>query len=349
MNDFIKKYADLLKDDSGVKAIDLEMKRQYEDAAQTMNDQKETIEALAAVINACPRILLLGMGASHFVNEVFAFQLRRFGIEAAAMTASEFLYDTIPTADKVVILTSQSGESVETVKCFSLLPSETPVFSVTLSPESTSAAKTQAIVCSGGPEKAYAGTRSVTLSLAAFAFVSAALGQIPQESVLRALAWERTDYSAMEKAVWTLFSKRDIVVTGRSLFSPLGGLFALGCEELSNRPILYNETGTFRHGPMEVLGEDTALVVFRQKGLLGELCRSFNDVQQKSGCAVIVLDASGQEPLSNAITIPCQEGDDIVAVLGMMTTFQLLMIAYACGKNPRAGLPRYGSKITTSE
>lgn len=348
MNDFMKKYAELLYDDSGVKAIDLEMTRQNEDVAQTMADQKEAVSAMAAAIKACPRVLLLGMGASQLVNEVFAFQLRRFGIDALAMTASEFLYDTVPTAGKVVILTSQSGESVETVKCIPLL-SGASVFSVTLSQESTIATKTKAIVCSGGSEKAYAGTRSVTLSLAAFALVAAELGQISQDSILQTLRCERTDYSTMEKAVWTLFCKRNIVVTGRSLFAPLGALFALGSEELGNRAVLFNETGTLRHGPMEILDGDTALVVFRQKGELGKLCRSFNDVQQKSGCALIVLDASGLEPIENALTIPCQEGDDIVAVLGMMTTFQLLMIAYACGKNPRAGLPRYGSKVTTSE
>jgi hypothetical protein len=33
----------------------------------------------------------------------------------------------------------------------------------------------------------------------------------------------------------------------------------------------------------------------------------------------------------------------------MMTTFQTLMVAYACGKNPRTGLPRYGSKVTVKE
>ncbi len=50
MNDFLKKYAELLHDDSGVKAIDLEMARQNEDVVQTMADQKEAISAMADAI-----------------------------------------------------------------------------------------------------------------------------------------------------------------------------------------------------------------------------------------------------------------------------------------------------------
>lgn len=349
MDEFIRKYAMLLNDDSGIKAVEQEMKRQYQDAMDTLTGQKETIASLAAAIRACPHVLLLGMGASHLVNEIFAFQLRRYQIDAAAVTASEFLYDPLPSAGKVVVLTSQSGESVETVKCIPMIREAAGLFSVTLSAESTIAAASRAIVCSGGPEKAYAGTRSVTLSVAAFTAVAAALGQVSAEAILPAMAWEQTDADAMHRAVWTLLAKDHVVATGRSLFSPLAALFALGCEELGYRAVLFNETGTLRHGPMEILDQRTALVVFRQSGELGELCSSFNEVRRKSGCALIMLDASDLEPLEHALTIPCPRGEDILAVLGMMTTFQRLMIAYACGKNPQAGFPRYGSKVTISE
>ncbi|NMA12415.1 MAG: hypothetical protein GX933_04410 [Chloroflexi bacterium] len=77
------------------------------------------------------------MDASHFVNEVFVLQLGTISKSELAMTAFEFLYDPIPLKDTTVILTSQSGESVETVKCLSLL-SDHLLFGVTLIPESQS-------------------------------------------------------------------------------------------------------------------------------------------------------------------------------------------------------------------
>ncbi len=348
MKQLFEKYKTLLTDEEGLKAIEAEMSRQKEDAYETFHTQKTVISEMAAAIRKTRNVLLLGMGASHFVNQIFAFQIRKMGIEAHAIPASEFLYDPIPVDRKVVILTSQSGESVETIKCLPSLTGNT-VYSVTLTPDSTITKQTRSIICAGGGEKAYAGTRSVTLTLATFAFAAEQLGQIKFEKIERAIEFEQTDLAAMEKAVWTLFSKHSIIATGRSLFAPLSQLFALGCEELGTKPVLCNETGMFRHGPMEILDSDTALVVFRQEGELGELCTSFESAQKQSGCALIVLDSSGLDPLKNAITIPCPTGLDINTVLGMMTTFQSLMVAYACGKNPRTGLPRYGSKVTVSE
>lgn len=348
MHPLLEKYAVLLDDRSGVEAISREMEKLTADIFQTWQDQKSQVQKIAASIRSNPNVLLLGMGASHFVNEVFALQLRKIGKSALAMTASEFLYDPIPLKDATVILTSQSGESVETVKCLSLLTGH-PVFGVTLTPDSTIARETDALICAGGTEKAYAGTRSVTLSLAAFAFVAEELGIVNAEAVEQAVRFEPSELALLDHAIWLLFNKTSIISSGRSLFAPIANLFALGCEELGNRAVLSNESGTFRHGPMEVLNPDTVLVLFRQAGALGELNRSFAELRKQSGCSLIVIDSSGLEPLEGALTIPCPAGDDIAAALGTMTTFQLLMIAYACGKNPRAGLPRYGSKVTVTE
>lgn len=348
MMQLFEKYKSLLKDDEGLRAIEVEMTRQKSDIYDTYNTQKTMIYEMAAAIQKSRNVLLLGMGASHFVNQIFAFQIRKMGIEASAIPASEFLYDPIPVNNKIVILTSQSGESIETVKCLPAL-SNIDVYSVTLTADSTIAKQTKSVICSGGGEKAYAGTRSVTLTLAAFAFVAERLGQIHFDQIRQAIEFEQADMVAMEKAIWTLFSKNSIIATGRSLFAPLAQLFALGCEELGTKPVLCNETGMFRHGPMEILDSDTVLVVFRQEGELGELCTSFEAAQKLSGCSLIVLDSSGLAPLTDAITISCPIGSDITAVLGMMTTFQTLMVAYACGKNPRTGLPRYGSKVTVKE
>ena len=348
MIDFIKKYSVQLEDIHGLEMIEAEMSRQDQDIEETLRTQREAVKALADSIRSTKNVLLLGMGASQLVNEVFALQLRKNAVDALAMTASEFIYDPVSTDGKTVILTSQSGESVETVKCIPLLGGH-QIFSVTLTADSTISKAGTPVICAGGGEQAYAGTRSVTLSLAALAAVCAELGQISASDILPAVQWQRDDYSCMEQALWMLYNKRTIIATGRSIFGSVAHMFALGSQELSNRQTIYEETGTLRHGPMEAVDKDTVIVVFRQQGKLGELCRSFNQVSEKTGCSLIVFDASGLEPLNGAITIPCPQGDDIIAALGMMLSFQYLMIAYACGKNPRAGLPHFGGKVTTTE
>jgi fructoselysine-6-P-deglycase FrlB-like protein len=79
--------------------------------------------------------------------------------------------------------------------------------------------------------------------------------------------------SNLSKPIWLQWrkqsghysAKNSIIATGRSLFAPLAQLFALGCEELGTKPVLCNETGMFRHGPMEILDSDTVLVVFGRR------------------------------------------------------------------------------------
>lgn len=348
MLNFINSYATFLVDRSGIDAVLLEMKHQKDDVTRTKETQYEAIRDFAKALKANRKVVMLGMGASHCVNEMFAFQLRKLGKEALAITASEYLYDPFPVDGRLVLLTSQSGESIETVKCLRLLEKST-LFGITLNKESTIGRSTRSIIGFGGSEKAFAGTRSVTLSLAIMACVSAELGIVSPKAIDRALQFRQDNLEAMHSAVDLLCKKEHVIVTGRSLFSALAQLFCLGSEELGGKPIVYNETGQLHHGPLEVLSTETALVVFRQKGILGELAKSFEEIQKKTGCSLVVIDSSGMDPLKNSLTITCPTGDDIASSLAVMETFQALMIAYACGKNEKAGIPRYSSKITVTE
>lgn len=348
MRDFIIRYTPMLTDATGVASILLEMERQMDDVRATYATQGDAIKEFADSIRQNKRIIMLGMGASHWVNELFAFQLRRAGIYALAIPASEFLYDPIPLSSELVLLTSQSGESVETVKCLKHLEGVT-LYGITLNKESTIGKATKAIIAPGGSEKAFAGTRSVTLTLACMAYICADLGILSTQTIQTSVEFEQDNLEAMHAAVALLHSKSSIVTTGRSLFSPLAQLFALGGEELGGKPILCNETGQLRHGPLEVLSSNSVVVVFRQSGELGILAKSFVSIQQKTGCSLIVIDSSGLEPLEGAITIACPAGNDIAAALAVMETFQSLMIAYACGKNKQTGVPKYSTKITKTE
>lgn len=348
MLNVISSFSLLLSDRSGVESILLEMRRQMKDVLKTQETQKASIKSLATAIRNHRDIVMLGMGASHCVNEIFSFQLRKIGIEAIAISASEFLYDPFPLDGRLVLLTSQSGESVETVRCLSLL-TKSILYGITLNADSTIGNSTHSIVAYGGSEKAFAGTRSVTLSLAVMAYVSAELGIVSSGAIAQAIDFRQADSHSMRKAVELLWSKGHIIGTGRSLYSGLAQLFCLGGEELGGRPIVFNETGQLRHGPLEVLSHDTALVIFRQKGLLGELAKSFEDIGKRTSCHLVVIDSSGLEPLEDSLTIACPEGNDIVAALAVMETFQTLMIGYACGVNRMAGIPKYSSKITVTE
>ena len=348
MRSIIETYAQLVRDQSGIKAILNEMDAQLADAKQTLETEKAAIATFAKAVKQHKSLLLLGMGASHYANELFSFQLRKLGIKALAISASEFLYDPLPEWEGPILLTSQSGESVETVRCLQLLQTK-QLFSITLNRESTIGRNSQAIVAAGGEEKAFAGTRSVTLSLVIMAGVCTHLGLGKKRDIIDAIQTMPEPLEALHAAVGALSQADQVIATGRSLFASMAHLFALGCEELSRRAVLSLETGQLRHGPMEILNEETALVIFRQDGTTGQLASSFESLQLKAGFQTVVFDASEEAEMEGAITIKFPAGEDIYTALTMMTAFQTLMIAYACTKNPYTGLPKYGSKVTVTE
>lgn len=343
---FNRDYLNLLNIRQGLENVLLEMERQNEDLRATAQSAGDSIAALSNAIVDKRDILLLGMGASHFVNHMAAMQLRELGYKAVAIPASEFFYNSFDVKGQVVILTSQSGESVETVKCLEKVKDSDP-FSITLDGESTLGRKCRAIIASGGKEQAFAGTRSVTLTLGIFSLVMEQLG-LEQGATLAAL----NDIGMPERlyaAINSVSHKKNLIATGRGIFYGLAELFRLGCEELSGIPTLCYETGQLRHGPLEVLDESMTLIIFRQSGVFGNLAVSLEDVATKSGASLIVFDASGSTPLRDSITIPFPAGNSLASALQVLPYLQSFMISYACKRNPQAGTPLYSTKVTITE
>ncbi len=348
MENKINEYAELLDDKTGIVSIINEMKKQKQNAKSSYEKQLSHIKELATSIKRKKTVILLGMGASHFVNQLFEFELRKLDYKAIAITASDYLYSPLKEPDAVFIFTSQSGESIETVKCLDLVKNNLK-YSFTLNNESTIGKNTVSIVGDGGIEKAFAGTRSVMLSASLIAYVLAELGAFCVEDVFNSIIYNQKYDQSFKTGVKCLESSSLLIATGRGIAFPLANLFSLGAQELSGLPFLGYETGQFRHGPREMVKSNTTIVVFRQSGILGELVKSFEEIRAQSNCNLIVIDFSNLEPIDNSITIKSATGNNILAALSVMELFQTFMICYSCTKNKLTGIPKYSQKITNKE
>lgn len=72
--------------------------------------------AIAQALPESRRLLLLGMGGSHFAGRCAEVEYRRLGLDATALVLSEALYHPLPALPRVTLLSSQSGESGEIVR-----------------------------------------------------------------------------------------------------------------------------------------------------------------------------------------------------------------------------------------
>jgi sugar/nucleoside kinase (ribokinase family)/fructoselysine-6-P-deglycase FrlB-like protein len=244
---------------AGLTAIEMEMARQAADAANSFAAMRDRADALAVAIRSTGRLLLLGMGASHAAGRIVEPFYRRLGIDAVAIPLSEQLTAPLPLGDKIVIATSQSGESAELIRWLEVAGKRDGVYGMTLDPHSTLARAALSVVGSGGAEVAFAATRSLLVTLALHVAILAGLGEDPTAALQALRSPAEPD---IREALECLAAVDVVVASGRQL-QGLAEAVALGITELSRIPAFALEGGQFRHGPPEMLGPKVGVVLLR--------------------------------------------------------------------------------------
>jgi fructoselysine-6-P-deglycase FrlB-like protein len=327
----------------GLRAIYGEMGRQAEDARRSFLENDETAARLAASVRRTGRLVLLGMGGSHAINRVAEPLYRRAGIDAIALPVSELLPAPLPLRSGTVLLASQSGESGEIVAYLSLRGEGEDRFGLTLDPESTLARSVPSLVGAGGAERAFAATRSLTVSLALHARVLHELG------FRQDIAWADSSpvrAESSEAAATHIATARAVVFVARGLLQGVAEAAALGLLELARTPAFALGGGQFRHGPLEALGADLAVVLLRaedaaapSQGALAEICVA-------AGSPTLMFDLSDLPPIDGVHTVRLAPCADLAAALAVLPPLQRMLIALARRRVADVGTPVRSTKIT---
>ncbi len=329
----------------GLAAIRAEMTRQHADALRSFASAADVARAIAASLRAHRRLILLGMGGSHAVNRIAECAYRRLGIAAVSLPISEQLYSPLDLAGATVLVTSQSGESVEVHRLLETLPERNHVYGLTLAADSLLGRSVPSLIGHGGAEHAYAATRSLLISLALHQRVLTELGDDP-EPVLSALkAPQEPDIAAAAEA---LRSCTAILFSGRILRG-LAEAVALGVMELARMPAYALEGGQFRHGPMEVLDPHIGVVVLRADEAAAAVTEALLSDSVGAGAPTVVIDTSGTTTQSGAFQISLRRARDISAAVAMLPPVQRLAIEIARQRVPDVGTPRRSAKVTRTE
>ncbi|MEK1890781.1 MAG: SIS domain-containing protein [Phyllobacterium sp.] len=330
---------------AGLVAIEYEMARQNADAIASFDAAAPLAVTIAESLRANQSLLLLGMGGSHAVGRAVEPFYRALGIDAVALPLSEQLGQPLALSGKTILLTSQSGESAEVLRWFAEAGVPADAFGLTLEGGSTLARTIPSLVGSGGTEKAFAATRSLTLSFALHLAVLSALGEDP-EPALAVLRSERVpDVDAAVKA----FSGADAVVTSGRRMQGVAEAIALGLTELSRIPCFSLEGGQLRHGPMEMLGPKVGVVLFRSRDEAAELVARMASSALEAGSPVVMLDASGETPVEGAVTIDVGTASGIAAAFALLPAGQHFMLGFSGMRVENIGTPVRTTKITRSE
>ncbi|CAN7398966.1 aminotransferase [Pararhizobium sp. LjRoot255] len=329
----------------GLQAIDREMARQNADAIASFEGNGEQAKTAAASIGGTGRLLLLGMGGSHAVNRAVEPLYRGLGIETIAVTLSEQLGMPLPIGGRIVLVTSQSGESAEVLRWFAETGGTRDTFGLTLEGTSFLARSAPSLIGAGGTELAFAATRSLTVSFALHLAILAALGTDPAPALAALKAPAEVD---IQPALSAFGDVGAVVTSGRRL-QGLAEALALGLTELSRRPCFSLEGGQLRHGPMEMLGPEIGVVLFRGQDATADLVTATAVSAVETGAPVVIFDSSGMVPVEGATMLGFEPADGLAAILAMLPVAQRFMIAFAESRVENAGTPVRSTKITRSE
>ena len=335
---------------------------------------RETLAGLATerlperfLARAYERVVLTGMGSSYFAFHPLHQALTRRGVEAHLVETAELLdrLSMLLRPGTLVIAASQSGRSAETVGLLAGKAAGFTLLGMSNTPGSPLAQGADNCILTRAGEEATVSCKTYLAALAALAWLEQALLGEPAEDVLVELedavsgfaaylgSWEAHVADLRER----MASTRDLFLVGRGPSLASAGTGGLIVKESAHLHAEGMSSAAFRHGPLEMVGRETFVVVFAGLGGAVALNRRLYKDVRAAGCPVgwvaapvelAPADFVGEEgdddsppvfrlPSGGAVTLP------LVEILPV----QMMTLALADLKGHEPGTFTHGSKVTT--
>ena len=213
-------------------------------------------------------VVLVGSGSSLFVAMLAALALRRRGVRAAALAATEAAFERGASRGQTVVALSQSGRSADVLRAVELLQPQR-LIALTNDARAPLAAKADTVIDVGaGPERAVPATKSVTAMVALTLWGAALVGGRTDRSAATLCdtadaveAWlEDEGANEVTAAAERISLRRSVAMVGAGYGVPIALELALKLKEAAYVHAEGFAAGEFRHGSSAILDASTALV-----------------------------------------------------------------------------------------
>lgn len=299
-------------------------------------------------------IVLTGMGSSFHALNPLLLQLTNAGHPAILVETAELIYyrRRLLTPDTLLVAVSQSGRSVEMIRLLNENRRQAPIIAVTNTAASPLGRRSSAMVLTRAGEEFSVSCKTYICALLALKFLGDQLcGVHPARTrkQFRAILRPVTHYLArwkehVEFMVPRLNGVRQLFLVGRGASLASVGTGALILKESTQFPAEGLSSAAFRHGPFEIVGPETFVLVFAGDAKTKQLNKKlFEDVRANHGRAEMVALNAG-ECAYCLPTVPTS----LLPVMEILPV-EMLTLALAAIKGREPGKFRLASKITTTE
>jgi glucosamine--fructose-6-phosphate aminotransferase (isomerizing) len=253
-------------------------------------------------------VAFVGSGSSLFAAQLGALALRRRGVPAAALAATEVRFEAPAYRRRTVVALSQSGRSRDILEAVETLEPSV-LIALTNDPASPLATRADiAFLLDAGLESAVPATKTVTASAAILLWAAALVGGPTQrgaESLLATAdaveAWlDGPATGASEALAAAVAPLRSLVFVGSGYGVPVARELALKVKESSYLHAEGFAAGEFRHGSAALLEAGTALCGIVDAASRTLVARPMNEAARSGALRFTIgesLDEAGVAPL----------------------------------------------------
>ncbi len=239
-------------------------------------------------------VVLTGMGSSFHALHPLHVELINYGLTAMMVETSELLYyrNRLFDPKTLIVAVSQSGQSAEVVRLLEINRGKSSVIAITNTPHSPLAERADATILTQAGKEFSVSCKTYVTALMALQW----LGDVVCERDLRRTRQELKaacpavrDYLAnwkthVQDLAQMLKGIRHLFLVGRGSSLAAVGTGALIVKESDHFHAEGMSSAAFRHGPFEMLSDETFVFVFSGEHKTRNLNqRLFEDVRQQQG------------------------------------------------------------------
>lgn len=333
----------------------LDQPRAIEDTLETL-DVSKPLSQLAQQLQggSFQRVVLTGMGSSFHALHPLNLQLIDHGFTAIMVETSELIHYKTRFFDSntLLIAVSQSGESAEMVRLAEVNRKRSAVIAVTNTPESALAKQATAAVFTKAGREFSVSCKTYVTTLLVLKWLGDILSQRDPKRSRRELSSAVPTVAAyladwkehVETLANALDGIRQLFLVGRGASLAAVGTGALIVKESDHFHAEGMSSAAFRHGPFEMLSEETFVAVFSGDDKTRDLnLRLLADIQQGGAKAELVAEDSELEcfRLKN-------HKNSIRPILEILP-IQMITLALAALAEREPGKFELARKVTTTE
>ena len=300
------------------------------------------------------RVVLTGMGSSYHALHPINLELIDHGYTPLMSETSELVhYESRIFDDKTLIIAvSQSGQSAEVIRLLEMNRGRCALLGITNTSGSLLAQQAEAAIVTQAGDEFSVSCKTYVTGLMALTWLGDLLcgRDLPQcEAALAQASTATANYLAHWKEnilclTDALVGVRHLFLVGRGCSLASAGTGALIVKESDHFYAEGMSSAAFRHGPVEMLSQETFVLVFAGDARTSELNhRLQQDIKRQNGRSEVVG--------ANSALHCCRIADHPASIRPILEILpvQMITLALAALEGREPGRFEFASKVTTTE